>query len=138
MDAELPRVAEGFDLFDLDAGVFVLAVLHVALAGADLPVAAELDAVGRVEVDHLHLAAQALTLGQRPHHLQAVAQDHAVAPVGLVLVELDHVELVETVEGVEQGQFGFDLTALSGVAQVLDQHPRVDLLLDVDRRRIGY
>ena len=59
VDAEFPGVAECLDLLDLEAGVFELAVLHVALAGADLPVRAELDAVGRVHVDHLDLAAQA-------------------------------------------------------------------------------
>ena len=48
----------------------------------------ELDAVGRVDVDALHLAAQALALGQAGHHLQRVAEDHAVRPVLVVLVEL--------------------------------------------------
>jgi hypothetical protein len=33
VDAEFPGVAEGLDLLDLAAGVFELAVLHVALAG---------------------------------------------------------------------------------------------------------
>ena len=51
VDAELPGVAEGRDLLRLAGGVLGLAVLHVALAGAHLPVGAELDAVGRVEVD---------------------------------------------------------------------------------------
>jgi len=45
-------------------GVFELAVLNVALAGGHLPVLAELDAVRRVDVDHLHLAAQQLALSQ--------------------------------------------------------------------------
>ena len=35
-----------------------------ALAGAGLPVGAELDAIGRVEVDHLDLAAEVLALGE--------------------------------------------------------------------------
>ena len=46
VDAVAPGVAEGFDLLGLAGGVFGLAVLDVALAGADLPVGAELDAVG--------------------------------------------------------------------------------------------
>ena len=47
-------------------------------AGRPLEVRVELDAVGRVEVDALHLAAQPLALGERCHHLQAVAEDHPV------------------------------------------------------------
>ena len=35
VDAELPGVAEGFDLLDLAGGVFELAVLDVALTCAD-------------------------------------------------------------------------------------------------------
>ena len=35
MDAELPGVAEGLDLLGLAGGVLGLAVLDVALAGAD-------------------------------------------------------------------------------------------------------
>src|SRR5438105_11427260 len=54
MDAELPGVAEGFDLLGLAGEVFGFGVLDVAFLGRDLPVGAELDAVGRVEVDHLH------------------------------------------------------------------------------------
>ncbi len=72
----------------------------------------ELDAVRRVDVDHLDLAAQALALGEASHHLQAVAEDHAVRPVGLVLVEVDDVELVEAVERVEQRQLGLGLAGL--------------------------
>ena len=56
VDAELPGVAEGLDLLGLTGDVLDLAVLHVALAGRDLPVGAELDAVRRVDVDHLDLA----------------------------------------------------------------------------------
>ena len=90
-------------------GVLELAVLDVALARRDLPVAAELDAVRRVDVDHLDLAAQRLALGEARHDVERVAEDHAVRPVGLVLVEVDEVEFVEAVEGVEQGEFGLVL-----------------------------
>ena len=44
-------------LLGLAGQVGVLAVAHVALARRDLPVRAEFDAVGRVDVDTLHLAA---------------------------------------------------------------------------------
>ena len=52
-------------------------------------------------------------------------------------VEVDEVEVVEAVEVVEQGEFGFVFGALGGAAEVLDDDPRVDLLLDVDRRGVG-
>ena len=52
-------------------------------------------------------------------------------------VEVDEVEVVEAVEVVEQGEFGFVFGALSGAAEVLDDDPRVDLLLDVDRGGVG-
>ena len=107
------------------------------LRADDLPVGAELDAVRRVDVDHLDLAAQLLALGEGRHHLEGVAEDHAVRPVGVVLVEVDLVELVEAVEGVEERQLGLVLGPLGGAAEVLDQDARVDLLLDVDRRRVG-
>ena len=52
-------------------------------------------------------------------------------------VEVDDVEVAEPVEGLEQRQLGLVLGPGGGAAQVLDQDPRVDLLLDVDRRRVG-
>ena len=88
VDAVAPGVAEGFDLLRLAGDVVGVAVLHVAAGGGPLEVAVELDAVGRVEVDALHLAAQALALGQAGHDLEGVAEDHAVGPVLVVLIEL--------------------------------------------------
>ena len=55
-----------------------------------------------------------------------------------MLVEVDEVELAEAVERLEQRQLGLVLAGLRGLAQVLDEHPRVDLLLDVDRRRVDH
>jgi hypothetical protein len=43
--------------------------------------------IGRVKVDALHLAAQSLPLSKARHHLQGVAEDHAVRPILVVLVE---------------------------------------------------
>ena len=54
-------------------------------------------------------------------------------PVRLVLVEVDGVEVVEAVEVVEEREFGFVLGAFRGRAEVFNQDPRIDLLLDVDR-----
>ena len=103
VDAVAPGVAEGFDLLRLAGDVAGVAVLHVAAGGGPLEVAVELDAVGRVDVDALHLAAQALALGEASHDLQRVAEDHAVRPVLVVLVELGLVHASgDTVEVGEQ------------------------------------
>ena len=111
VDAVAPGVAEGFDLLRLAGDVVGLAVLHVAAGRGPLEVAVELDAVGRVEVDALHLAAQALALGQARHHLERVAEDHAVRPVLVVLVELGLVHALG--HAVEVGEeVGRDLAGL--------------------------
>ena len=70
MDAVAPGVAEGLDLLGLAGDVVGLAVLDVAAGGGPLEVTVELDAVGRVDVDALHLATQALALGQAGHDLK--------------------------------------------------------------------
>ena len=136
VDAEFPRVAEGFDLLHLAGGILDLAVLDVALPRGYLPVAAELDAVRGIDVDHLDLAAQRFAFGQTRHDVEGIAEDHPVGPVGLVAIEVDEVQLAEAVEGVEEGQFRLVLRVLGGAAQVLDDDPRVDLLLDVDGRGV--
>ncbi len=132
MDAELPGVAEGADLFGLAGGVLGLAVLDVAFAGAHLPVGAELDAVGRVEVDGLDLALEALLLGQAGHHQQRVAQDHAVRPVALVVVEIDAVGELSG-QAVEVGEQVELAAGMIDVRELIDDRLWVDLLLDVDR-----
>jgi hypothetical protein len=110
VDAVAPGVAEGFDLLRLAGDVFGSAVLHVAAGGGPLEVAVEFDAVGRVDVDHLHLAAQPFAFGQAGHHLERVTQDHAVRPVGVVAVELGAVgafgDAVEVGEEVELQRLG--------------------------------
>ena len=149
MNAVAPGVAEGLDLFRLAGDVVGVAVLDVAAGGGPLEVAVEFDAVGRIEIDALHLAAQAFALGEGGHHLQAVAQDHAVLPVAVMLIELGLSAVVG--QAVEVGK-EIDLlkSALSpcpspacgrGVlfrlaTQVVDQYLGVDLFLDVDRRRV--
>ena len=49
-----------------------------------LEIAVELDAIGRVYVHALYLAAQAFAFRKRSHDLQRVAKDHPVGPVLLV------------------------------------------------------
>jgi hypothetical protein len=106
-----------------------------------LKIAVEFDAVRRVEVDALHPAAQPLALGKAGHNLERIPQDHAVAPVLVVLIELRLVHaLGDTVE--IRKEVGGDLSglmlALPGFAQqVVDEHLRVDFFLDVERRCVN-
>ena len=139
VDAVAPCVSERLDLLRLAGDVFGFAVPHVSAGGGPLEVGVELDAVGWVEVDALHLAAQPFALGQRRHHLQAVAEDHAVGPVGVVAVELgagvvvrQAVEVGEQIELLGRRLLSF----LAAPDQVVDQHLRVDLLLDEQRRSL--
>ena len=110
--------------------------LTSALVDADLPIGPEFDAVRRVDVDHLDLAAQLFTFGEGGHDLERVAEDHAVGPVGVVTVEVDGVQLVESVEDVEERQLWFVLGPGSSPAEVFDQDAGVDLFLDVDGWRV--
>ena len=55
----VPGVAKGFHLLWLASDMARVTILHVTAGGAPLEVAAELDAVGRVEVDALHLGTKA-------------------------------------------------------------------------------
>jgi hypothetical protein len=70
-----------------------VAILDVAARRRPLKVAVELDAVGWVEVDALDLTAEAFPFSERGHDLQRVAQDHAVCPIGVVLIELGLVDV---------------------------------------------
>ena len=139
MDPVPPRVPERLDLLRLAGDVVGLAVLHVPAGGGPLEVGVELDAVGRIDVDALHLAAQPLPLRQRRHHLQAVAEDHPVRPVGVVAVELGAGVAVR--QAVEVGEeIGLVLARLLASPapphQIVDQRLGVDLLLDEQRRRL--
>jgi len=71
------------DVINLVSNLFVV-VDH-------LKIRVKTNAVGRIEIDALQLASQALALGEASHHLQGVTEDHAVRPVLVVLVELDHI-----------------------------------------------
>src|SRR5690606_15429027 len=96
-------------------------------------------AIGRIEMDALHLALQPLALGERGHDLQAVAQDHAVLPVHGMPVELvavlrvgEPVEIGEEVRHVGLGRAGL----LGAALEIVDDRLGVDLLLDVEGRRV--
>ena len=129
MDAQFPGVAEGFDHLRFGGQILVLAVPYLALVREGLKVGAVLDAVGRVDVDHLHLAAHALLLEEAVHHQQAVARDQAVAPVMRVLVELDRpAERRVLLLGLEQRL----LARAVALADRLDDGAGVDPLVDVE------
>ena len=114
--------------------VLVLAVLDVALVDEGLEVAAVLDAVGRVDVDHLHLPGHALLLQQAVHHQQAVAGHQPVAPAAVVLVEVH--SLAQRQRLLEPGAEHVAGGSLAGVGlhTLLDDGQdagRVDALVDV-------
>src|SRR5438034_521595 len=69
MDAIAPSVPEGFDLLRL-AGDVADVILYVATGSTPLEVAVELDAVGRIDVNALHPAAQPLAFGEAGHDLE--------------------------------------------------------------------
>lgn len=94
---------------------------------------------------------QPLALGERGHHLEAVAQDQAIGPVTLVAVEVglvrflrDPVEIGEEVELIA-GLAVARLVAivpgrptLGPAPQVVDQRLGMHLLLDVERRGVHH
>jgi hypothetical protein len=90
MEPEFPGIAVGLHHLGLARHVIVVVVANVALAHEGLEVRAELNAVGRVHVDHLHLPAQALVVEQRVHHRQRVAEDQPVDPLVAMLIGAKH------------------------------------------------
>ena len=137
VNAVAPCVTKGLDLFRFAGDVAGVAVPDVPAGSGPLEVRVEPDAVGRVEVDTLHLAAQSFALGEGGHHLQAVTEDHAIGPVGVVLVEFgagvfirQPVEVGKEVE--LRGCFRFPAVA----NQIVDQHLGVNFFLDVEWWRL--
>src|ERR1017187_1010938 len=130
MDALLPGVTKCFDLLDLASRIRDFPVSYSCIVCRYLPVGTKAYSVRRVNVDHLDFTAKVLLLCERGHHLKRVAEDHSVRPVRIVLVVLNRLPAGEAVEVCEQIQFGL----IRGAAQVLDEHVRGDLLLNVDRR----
>ena len=94
MNAERPGVAISLNHLRLARQV-LLAVFHVALAELRLEVGGEFDAVRRVEINHLHLARQVFAPREAGHHLQRVAENHAVRPVHVNLVELHRLGVIQ-------------------------------------------
>ena len=119
-------------------GVGLLAVLHIAALRRDLPVGVELDPVRRIEIDALHLAAQRLPFGEARHHLKAVAQNHPVRPMLVMLVKFRARIRRDTVEIGEQVRRGRIRPAgLRGAAfQIINYRLGVDFLLNIKRRHV--
>jgi len=88
VDSIAPSIPKGLDLLRFTSDVRCIPVLDIAAGGRPLEVAVELDAIGGVEVDALHLSAQSFPFGQACHDLQAVSQNHSILPMSFVLVEL--------------------------------------------------
>jgi len=88
VDAITPGIPECLDLFGLAGNMRGVAVLDIAAGGGPLEIAVEFDAIRRVKIDALHLAAQPFALGQGGHDLQTVAQNHPVLPMAFVPVKL--------------------------------------------------
>ena len=137
-----PSIPKRPHLLGLARDLGAVAILDCTTCRRPLEVRLELDAVRRVEVDALYLAAQALSFGERRHHLEAVAEDHAVRPVGVVLVELGpRVVARQPVEVREQVGLSVLVPGLGSAPpclalEVVYEHLGVHLLLDEQRRRL--
>src|SRR5215207_2492754 len=109
------------------------AILNIALTCTHLPVRAALDPIRRIYVDSLDPALQPLFFGERGHDLEVVAQDHAIGPVLLMLVELDHLLERQSVEVGEESSF-LSMFLLGFVPELLNHVFRRNALLLVDRQ----
>jgi len=130
-----PGIPKCLHLFRFAGNVIDFTISHIAAGGGPLKIGVKLDPIGRIEIDALHLTAQAFPLSQRGHHLQAVTEDHPVAPVGVMLVELGLCSFGETVKVVKKIKLLFprDFIVPGATHQVVNQNFRVNLLLDKER-----
>ncbi|MEW6263157.1 MAG: hypothetical protein AB1641_08765 [Thermodesulfobacteriota bacterium] len=118
-------------MFWLPCNIFGFGISNSIISSADLPIGPKFDAVGRVNVNHLDLAFEAFLFGQGSHHVQRIAENHTVGPVGLVPVELDLLLEIQAVEVGEEVGLRLGLFLMLP-ANVLDYGLGVYLLLDVD------
>ena len=86
VDAQRPRVTERLDRQHVVGRLFLVVLRRVHPL---LKVRVVLDAVRRVDVDHLHPAAEPLVVEQGFHDVERVATDELVLPALVVGVELD-------------------------------------------------
>ena len=128
MHAQHPDLAVSFHHLQL-ARQIGFSISHLSLEDLALEITWITDPIRGINVDHLHFARQILTPGQRRHHQEAVAQDHPVRPVHLVLVELHCLAVVLLGVGEE---VALDVLAGGGGNGGLG----ADALVDVDGDRI--
>ena len=132
VDAVAVGVAEGAQRVGVAHGHAAGVVLRFQTVGGGHEVGLEADAVGRVEVDHLHPPGEAVAGDEALHHLGGIAVDETVLPVAGVLVELPlEGVLGQAVEVVEQAGGG---GCGVGLAQLVDHRERVHLLPRVQRQ----
>jgi len=89
MSSQRPGISECFDHLWFLGEVFVLAVLDLSLVYKWLEIRTVLDAIWRVDIDHLHLASHALFFQQRVHHQQRISGDQAIRPAVSVAIKVD-------------------------------------------------
>jgi len=140
MNSIAPSIAESFDLLRFAGNVFGIAVLHVATGCRPLKVGIKFNAIRRIKINALNLAAQSFTLGQRSHHLKAVAQNHAVGPVLIVLIEIRFGGFRRY--AVEIGKkvglcFGSLFVGFSAAQKIVNQNFGVNFFLNVKRRNMN-
>src|SRR6266481_3314862 len=139
MNSIAPSIAKRLNLLRLARDVVSIPVLHVAAGCRPLEVGVESDSVWWVDVNALDLPPQSFPLSQRSHYLHAIAENHTVAPVRVVLVELGLSIVVrqpiEICEEIDLIRGGF-LVGLAAAQQVVNQNLRMHLFLDVQRWRM--
>ena len=140
MDAQFPSIPEGLDHLRFLRQILILFVLYISLVHKGLEIGAVLDAIGRIDIYHLHLPGHTLLFQQRIHDHQAVSGNHPVGPVDAVLVKLDGLPAAAhpLCSGFcfKQAELSFYLPSLR--IGVLLGHPgndvqRLDGLMNVDR-----
>lgn len=134
MNAIAPSIAESLNLFWLSRDVVDIPILHVAAGRRPLKIRIKRNAVWRVDVNALNPTAKSFPLNQRRHHLQSVAEDHAVCPVGVVLIELSLRRLAwQPIKICKEIDLGLRrLGVCFGAAlQIVNQDFGMNLLLDI-------
>ena len=121
----------------------VIAVLHGAVVEANLPVRAVFDAVGRIEIDALHLVGHAFAFEERGHDEQAVALDEAVGPaVGVGVVIGDFLQFFardDVAEKFVDGEAEVGLLSIFGgddAIQAFDERFGRDVFVPIKRAKI--
>lgn len=130
MDTQFPCVPKCTDLVRLSGEIVVFSVRHTILIYERLKIGTIFDPIWRIDIDHLHLACHALFLNQAVHNQQAIPGNQAVAPVVLMLLELDGLAQGRVLLGQGKQRQLRGVVAVSS-AYGLDDRARVDALVDM-------